>query len=463
MEAELLRRRRNKAAGYFLDEGPRRRELYKKHVEFFDAGATKKERLFMAANRIGKSQSGAYEVSLHLTGLYPDWWKGRRFESAGEWWACGTNSETTRDIVQRELLGTHEEPGTGFIPGHLIMNTTARRSGLAGSIESAWVKHTSGKNSLLGLKTYEQGRKSFEGTSKQGIWCDEEPPLDCYTEMLYRTLTTRGITLITFTPLQGMSDVVKSFLEPESDEAREYKWYIQAGWNDVPHLSEQEKKILIATTPPYQVAARTTGEPSLGAGAIYPIAESDVKLDPFTIPETWPRCYALDVGWRRTAALWMARNPANGQLVIYDEHYQGQGEPASHTIAIKARGDWIPGVIDPASRGRSQIDGRELIQMYYDLGLQLSEAVNAVEAGLQDVWQLLISGQLKVFSNCQSWFSEFRKYHRDENGKIVKRDDHLMDCTRYIVVSGRDLMAVKPRTADPQHDYGDASDDAWMS
>lgn len=460
MEAERTRRARHKIARYFQDTGDRRRALYEKHVEFFDAGAKYKERLFMAANRVGKSQAGAFEVACHLTGIYPHWWTGRRFASHGEWWACGTNSETTRNIVQVELLGKIDEPGTGMIPGDLIVHTTRRQNGLAGSIESAWIRHADGRNALVGFKTYEQGRQSFEGTEKQGIWWDEEPPLAIYTEGLYRTITTRGIVLTTFTPLQGMSDVVTAFLEP-SEEAKAYKWYVKAGWKDVPHLDESEKRILLATTPAYQIDARTEGEPSLGAGAIYAIAESEVRCDPFAIPDSWARVYALDVGWRKTAALWMARNPDTGRLYIYDEHYQGQGEPASHAHAIKARGAWIPGVIDPAARGRGQIDGRELLQMYYDLGLNLQTALNAVDTGIQEVWQLLVSGQLKVFTSCQNWLAEFRKYHRDENGKIVKRDDHLMDATKYAVVSGRALMTTAP--AAPAESTNYAQPRGWMA
>lgn len=463
MEAEQARRAQNKIASYFPDEGPRRRELYKRHIEFFDAGAIYKERLFMAANRIGKSQAGAYETACHLTGLYPRWWKGRRFADAGEWWACGTNSETTRNIVQAELLGKVGSPGTGMIPGHLIEHTSLRRSGLEGSIESAWIRHVSGKRALLGLKTYEQGRQSFEGTAKQGIWWDEEPPLEIYIEGLYRTVTTRGIALTTFTPLQGMSEVVKSFIEPETDEARAYKWYIQAGWRDVPHIDEEEKRILIATTPPYQIQARTEGEPSLGAGAIYPIAESDIACDNFDPPASWPRAFGMDVGWNRTAVIWGARDPGSGRIYLYDEHYQGEGSPIVHAHAIKARGEWMPGVIDPAAAGASIIDGRNAMQQYVDLGIDLNSAKNAVDSGITEVWTLMVSGQLKVTSKCQNWFREFRKYHRDAkgSGKIVKRDDHLMDATRYLIVSGRDRMTCRPapRNSGRREDYGFGNSD----
>ncbi len=258
LHAEAERRTTSRFSTFYPDgDGPLARMRYQKHLDFFAAGTTK-ERLFMAANRVGKSEAGSYELTCHLTGLYPHWWTGRRFDEPVECWAVGTNSQTTRDIVQAKLLGSVQSPGTGMIPAHLIEKTINAR-GLAGALEGAQVRHVSGGLSLVGLKTYEQGRQSFEGTAKHVIWCDEEPPQDCYTEMLYRTITTQGIIMVTFTPLQGMSAVVKGFLEPESPASAKFKTFIQAGWRDVPHLDPAEREALMATTPPYQIAARTEG------------------------------------------------------------------------------------------------------------------------------------------------------------------------------------------------------------
>ena len=445
LAAEAQRRAGSRFRQFFPDEGPFARAKYPKQLEFFAAGARFKERLLMAANRVGKSEAGAYEVTCHLTGLYPPWWEGRRFPEPVEVWACGTNSQTTRDIVQAKLLGPVQELGTGMIPAHLIVSTTAARGGLAGAIETALVRHVSGGQSILGLKTYEQGRQSFEGTAKHVIWDDEEPPADVYTEQLYRTITTKGITLVTFTPLQGMSAVVQGFLEPETDEAKAFKWWIQAGWKDVPHLDEAEKRALVATTPTYQLQAWTEGEPVLGAGAIYPIAEAEILVPTRQVPSTWRKVFGMDVGWNKTAVVWAAENPGSGALELYDEHYQGQGEPASHAAAIRARGDWICGVIDPACQGSSQIDGRTLMNVYHQYGLRLEPAANGVEAGIVEVWNLLVSGRLKVQEHLFNWRSEFRKSHRDEKGKVVKANDHLMDATRYLVISGRSYLRLPPK------------------
>lgn len=222
------------------------------------------------------------------------------------------------------------------------------------------------------------------------------------------------------------------------------KHLTQATWDDVPHLDAKTKKELMDATPEYLRDARAKGEPSLGAGAIYPIALSEILCDPFTLPPYWPRAYGLDVGWNRTACIWGALDREADCWYLYTEHYRGKAEPSIHSTAIQARGDWIPGAIDPAARGRGQDDGEQLLQNYIDLGLNLVEAVNAVEAGIYEVWQRASTGRLKVFRTCTNWQAEYRLYRRDEDGKVIKEFDHLMDGTRYLVMTGKQIAQPVP-------------------
>ena len=231
------------------------------------------------------------------------------------------------------------------------------------------------------------------------------------------------------------------------------KALVTCGWDDVPHLDERTKAELLASTPPHLRAARSEGTPSLGSGAIYPMeSEDEFVVDPFKIPAFWPRAYGMDVGWNRTAAVWGALDRISDVLYLYSEHYRGQAEPSIHTAAVKARGDWMPGVIDPAARGRNQKDGDNLLAIYIGMGLRLTPADNAVEAGIYDVWDRLSTGRLKVFRTLRNWIAEWRIYRRDENGKIVKKNDHLMDATRYLIRSGLGRAMVQPpRNQTVQH------------
>lgn len=225
---------------------------------------------------------------------------------------------------------------------------------------------------------------------------------------------------------------------------------VQCTWDEVPHLTEATKTQLLEDMSPHLREARSKGIPMLGAGVIYPVPESVVLVDPFEIPDYWPKAYGLDVGWNRTAAIWGAWDQSSDTVYIYSEHYMGQAAPSIHASAIKARGDWISGAIDPASAGSSQIDGKALRTEYQKEGLNLFDADNAVEAGIHAMYQRLVSGRLKVFKTCRNWTSEFRIYRRDEKGKIVKENDHLMDASRYLLMSGMRLA----RTA-PYHDEDD--------
>lgn len=214
------RRSGNERDRLFPERGPYRRELYPKHMEFFKAGKTYRERCMMAANRVGKTVAGGYEVSYHLTGDYPDWWEGRKFMTPTRCWVAGKTSETTRDILQTKLFGPVKwygakkgVAGTGLIPRNaIVQDSITWKAGVPNLIDTVSIKHASGGISELGLKSYEQGRGSFEGTERHVIWFDEEPPLDVYGEAIMRTATTDGLVMITFTPLDGLSGVVLEFL-----------------------------------------------------------------------------------------------------------------------------------------------------------------------------------------------------------------------------------------------------------
>ena len=239
------------------------------------------------------------------------------------------------------------------------------------------------------------------------------------------------------------------------------------GWGDTPHLDDEAKAALASGYLPHEMGARTRGEPSLGAGAIYPVSYTEVICEPFEPPAYWPRGYGFDVGWNRTAAVFAAHDRDADVVYIYAEHYRGAAEPSIHAAAILAHGKYLMGAIDPASRGRNQIDGETLFSSYTQLGLRLTAADNSREAGILEVWQRLSTGRLKVFKTCQNWIKEYRFYRRDEKGIVVKKADHLMDATRYFVMSGIAAMQLDPqylqrmghRSKGVVWDYNPISDD----
>lgn len=209
MLAEIKRR---KLYSYYPDTGPLRRALYPKHMAFFRAGARHRERLFLAGNRTGKSEgAGGYETVLHLTGRYPAWWEGRRFKRPVVAWAAGETTRDVRDSMQKKLIGPWYEQGTGLIPSDDLLRVTPR-AGVSEAADTIYTRHRSGGISALTLKTYEQGRESFQAAEVDSIWLDEECPEDIYSECLIRTMTTQGVLMLTFTPLKGLTPLVLQFL-----------------------------------------------------------------------------------------------------------------------------------------------------------------------------------------------------------------------------------------------------------
>lgn len=233
------------------------------------------------------------------------------------------------------------------------------------------------------------------------------------------------------------------------------RFIVMADWaNNAPHLTEKAREELFASIPAYQKDARTRGIPQLGAGVIYPIMDEEILVDAFPIPDHWPRGYTLDVGWGVTAAEWRALDPETRISYFYDEHYQRESSPDIHAGAIRRRGLWIPGKIDPAARGRKQDDGKKLLDLYRkaiygddDILAQqmLSTAVNAVEAGIYAVLMGYQQGTIKIMrGRCPNLLAERRLYRRNERGEIIKKNDHAMDAQRYNIASGDTWLAQKP-------------------
>jgi phage terminase large subunit-like protein len=315
----------------YPDRGPLRRELYKKHIDFFNASATHSELALVAANRVGKTTAASYAMCAHLTGRYPSFWKGRRFDRPITGWCAGVDAKSARESVQAALFGEPGRQGQGMLPAEVIESTTAR-AGVSGAIDTAIIRHVSGGRSRLVIKSYDAGRESFQGAKIDVGWCDEEPPAAVFSEFLTRLLSTApdepsGLMMLTFTPLLGLSDVVLSFMpggKPPKEgvmgsDSASSKWVSFISMDEAPHIPAAEREKLAASFMPHEKEARTKGIPSLGAGAIYPVPESDIVVKPFEIPAWYRHAFGLDVGWNRTAVVWGALDPET-DILTYTAH-----------------------------------------------------------------------------------------------------------------------------------------------
>ena len=444
LEEKNYRESGRKLWTYFRDEGDLRRELYKKHLEFFEAGARYKERLVMAGNRVGKTESiGGYETALHLTGQYPSWWVGRRFNKPVRAWVAGKTNETARDIVQTKLFGAvvyrsgkKTFAGDGLIPRDCIGEVTWKQ-GVQNMADTVQVKHMSGW-SIVGIKSYQQGRGSFEGTEREVIWLDEEPPLDIYTESLTRTMTTKGIVMLTFTPLEGTTEVVDDFIH-KSEKGIKYLQSIT--WDDVPHLSKQDKADMLASYPKHEHDARSRGVPFAGSGLIFPIDEADIIIEPFEIPRHFACIGGMDFGWDHPfAAVKLAWDRDKDIVYLIEEYKQSERTPDYHAKEIISWGEWLPWAWPHDGYQHDKGSGIALKEQYEKGGLNMlgenakfDDGSNGVEAGLMLMLDRMIVGKFKIFSTCTLWLAERRMYHRDK-GKIVKVKDDAISASRYALM-----------------------------
>jgi len=379
-----------------------------------------------------------------LTGRYPDWWKGRTWDKAVAAWAAGVTSEVTRDSVQRVLCGRINAIGTGAIPKDAIKEKSMKR-GVADAVDTLVVRHGGGGDiqageSLLGFKSYDQGREKFQAETLDLVWLDEEPDEDIYTESLTRTNATGGIICMTFTPLKGMTGTVKRFLIDKPAGTIVTTMTIE----DAEHYSPEERAAIIASYPAHEREARTKGIPTLGSGRICPIADEEIKVEPFEIPAHWPQICGIDFGWDHPfAAARIAWDRDADTIYVIGEYRQREASPIIHAASLRPWGDWIPVAWPHDGLQHDKGSGEQLAAQYRAQGLSLTperatfeDGTNGVEAGVSDMLQRMQTGRWKVFSTCQSWLEEFRLYHR-EDGKIVKERDDLISASRYALMMKR--------------------------
>ena len=432
MRLKNLRFKRDRLANY---------KPYTKQKDFHHTGSYR-ERLFMAGNQLGKTWAGAFEVAMHATGLYPDWWQGRRYQHATRWLVGSESAELTRKGVQRLLIGPPEirdEWGTGAIPFELLKDTSMR-PGVPDAISSAVVKHINGEDSVIQFNSYDQGRSKWQADTVDGVWFDEEPPLTIYSEGLTRTQATGGMVFVTFTPLLGMSDVVKRFLLEKPESAITTTMTI----DDAEHYSDAERKSIIASYPEHEREARAKGIPVMGSGRVFPVAESAIKVSPFPIPGYWPRIVGLDFGWGHpTAAVWLAWDRDTDTLYVTDCYRQKEASVPIHAAAIRGRGEWCPVAWPHDGLQHDKGSGDQLAQQYKNAGVNMlphratfEDGSNGLEAGVSEMLARMQTMRIRVFSHLDDWFEEFRLYHR-KDGLIVKSGDDLMAATRYAMMMRR--------------------------
>ena len=421
-----------------------------KQQEFHDLGATKRVRLFMAGNQLGKTFCGAAETAYHLTGEYPDDWLGRRFDKPVKAWAVCESSTLCRDGPQKLLCGeagVESAFGTGFIPREAFIDKPSLARGVTDAYDTVQVQHkTNGRVdgvSILRFKSYEQGRAKLQSESIDFFWCDEEPPFEIYSEILARISATRGCGIITFTPLKGMTKTVLQFLNEPSPDRSVTTMTIY----DRTDLSADERDRIIAGYPAHERDSRTKGIPMMGEGLIYQVPEEIIGEAAIQfLPEHWAKLWSLDFGIAKdhpfAAVLSAWDKDADVWHVIHVIKMTEQ-RPMHHAKAIQMVAGNVPVLWPHDGNNREKGSGETLAAQYKAEGLLMTPTHSTwidggytVEPGVLEIQQREETARFRVARHLEDYFLERRLYHR-KDGLIVKAMDDVLDATRIGVMGKR--------------------------
>ncbi len=415
---------------------------------FYDAGAFAPQRMIMAANGVGKSVSVCAELAAHVTGVYPEWWIGKRFTRGGwEAWVGSIDNDMQKRGPQRALMGRDLDQmmGTGLIPAQAIVSVEKRQAGVKEVADTVTIRHISGENVIIKWLTFEQGWRKWQSGDPKIILWDEEPDdtvsdqKDILSECLTRLVRNSGIFMVGYTPLLGDTQLTQHFMHSEDPKV----FYVGATWDDAPHMDAATRKMIAAQYPSHQVDARTKGVPMMGEGRIFMQSESSFVVSPIDIPSHWARIKGIDFGGtsghpHATASL--AHDRDQDVVYLYDV-WRDNCKTRDHGYAINAKDDWIPVAWPHDGHQHDPRSGSEYHRIYrrdYRVNmLSKSARYKNDTGGAQAQWPIIErlgdridAGKFKVFRTCVPWLEEYRSYHTKE-GKIVSRRDDALKASFY--------------------------------
>lgn len=218
---------------------------------------------------------------------------------------------------------------------------------------------------------------------------------------------------------------------------------------DNPHLPPGFVQSVIHSLTPEQVRLYVDCIIEYAEGAVYPTILS-LTEEPFPIPDHWVRYLAHDPGIHDPAALLLcAQDPDTGILHFYREFYKTDQVLAQIAAEFKSMTSDIPKgclqmpLIDPSANKRSKVTGKTYKQqLQLEHGIITKEANNSIEDGIQRVKNMIYYGKIKIFNNLTNMLWEGCEYRyptqeeRSKNRNLgdtpLDKNNHLMDCFRYI-------------------------------
>lgn len=431
---------------------------FEHQLRFFNTWRSPR-RGILAANRIGKTVSTCFETAAHLTGQYPSWWQGKRYDHPINVMVAGEGWQQVALVLQNELLGTNDmklvdQIGTGAIPKSAIITETMRIDGA--NCLGVEIRHSSGSNSYLLFANYTQEVRQMQGFKLNLAVFDEQPPDDFFSEIVTRTATTQGMVMCSFTPLKGLNGLVAKFWNRENGYD-----HIRVSWDDVPEYDLWGEPFLLMETRlqlerdylPHERDARRNGVPVMGKGAVfqlrnwptYKTGEYDFKNNPHI-----RRIISLDLGLvnDKTVISLLYHDPEEAKIWLHTQVVVKGTEEANpvnwiqHLVRPEVFGCPIVLPPDAVTPGRYTMSSLSLRQFFeqYELNVHPEPIMNPPDDtgrrtnhksfGINVMRQMLELGSFMVNENCVEFLREAQNYYVDKNGKFSDPDD-CIDSARY--------------------------------
>ena len=423
----------------------------------------------IASNQTGKSETAMSLVACLATGVIPDWWKGRKYDRPVKIMVAGVDSNHNKNVLQEKLFGSNNwrlkaERGSGMIPKDYIIDEAAVTI-RGDDLSSIKIRHVTGGMSEILFRAYSQGREAAQGFQADFIVIDEQPKDDFWSEALLRTAATDGCVVCSFTPLKGMTGLVSELMElPAEKESPKDKYgfkfkskdgwsMVRATWDDITHISEENKMQLRKGIPDYEVATRTYGMPMAGHGRIFPFSRDEFVYTPSEtlIEDRWDHLVGIDIGHG------FGRDPSAAILCAYDEDrdivyvVNARKETTDTTrdlarLVVKVEHQ-CP-VAFPSDANRSSMNSETTVAQQLremDIKLLMRPFMNPKGAdgkknnhkmpGIKHISERIREGKLKISDRCRPLLDEIDQYSYTDTGKIQDGNDHCIDALRYAVMS----------------------------
>ncbi len=426
---------------------------FKYQKDFFATGATHARRGMISSNRSGKTVASTFETAMHLTGRYPKGWNGKVWDHPIIAMATGESWEQVSKTLQSKLLGADDikqsyKLGIGSIPRDCIDEKSIRTDGP--NVLSIEIRHSSGGKSKLYFSNYTQQSRHLQGFELDLVVLDEQPPDETFSELVTRTAQRNGQVMCTFTPLKGMSGLVRKFW----DKIEGYT-HVRVGWSDVPFdnewgekfFSQEERDQLYRDYMPWERECRINGIPMVGVGVVFPILNwptyKSIDID-LKNNDKLERLISFDLGIKNdpTVISFFFRDPVEETIYLHRQVTIDQGETPDEYVHYlldkESKGVPIALPHDAGQAGRytlTEQSVREAFEDNYGLnciaGAILNPAndqgkiTNLKSYGINIMRMGMERGTFKINESCTAFLDEARNYAIDESGRFSDPDDHI--------------------------------------